>query len=271
MDPIRINDRMVTNDDLIITNKINTECAAPHGRLFQVLGVENGRRVVKEIACNTVVVGGAITALENLTGASANWKPSSLNDIYGVSASSTATPKLALFGIGIGGSSLEFGSVTEPDIKQRDVINPIPLRYGEALTGDDAAKYFMKVASDGANKSWYLKQFSSVPVIKTCWKNSTNTDEDGTEINNEIYNINNPQPIETFTELQIDMNTSDGREYFVANGNISEARYNTFGFYTGSPTADGKEYANEIYWKIFYNIDEYVDFNTKQNERKRPY
>ena len=39
MDPIRINDRMVTNDDLIITNKIKHECAAPHGRLFQILGI----------------------------------------------------------------------------------------------------------------------------------------------------------------------------------------------------------------------------------------
>lgn len=64
MSPIKFSDRMVTNDDLIITNKIphSQEAAAPHGRLYQVLGMQGNRRIVKEIACNTVVVGGAITA-----------------------------------------------------------------------------------------------------------------------------------------------------------------------------------------------------------------
>ena len=254
---MRIDDRMVTNDDLIITNKIkrNVECGAPHGRLFQILGEQNGRRVVREIACNTVVVGGAITALENLTGATATWKPSTLNDIYNVEAVATDVPKLALFGIGIGGSNLDFGSVIAPDIKQRDIISPIPMRYGAALTGDDAAMYFTKVANTGETTySWYTKEFTGIPTIKSCWKNSVSNDVDGTEILADIYNSQNTEGIETFAEIQIDMNTLDGREYFEGTGAMSTARFNTIGFYTGSKNAEGTEYADvRLYSVITFN------------------
>lgn len=257
MNPIRLNDRMVTNDDLIITNKIkrNGDCAAPHGRLFQVLGMQNGRRVVREVACNTVVIGGAILALENVTGATATWKPSTLNSIYNVEATPVGTPKLALFGIGTGGSNLDFGSVIAPDIKQRDILTPIPMRYGANVTGDDSSKYFMKVPnSDGATNSWYLKQFTGTPIIKSCWKNAISTDEDGTEILDDVYNSENSEGIETFTEIQIDMNTMDGREYFEATGAMASARYNTIGFYTGSLNAEGNEYGDvRLYSVVTFN------------------
>lgn len=257
MNPIRINDRMVTDDDLIITNKIkrNSECAAPHGRLFQVLGMQNGRRVVREIACNTVVVGGAILALENVTGVEATWKPSTLNDIHGVNATPASTPTLSLFGIGTGGANLDFGSVIAPNIKQRDVLNPIPMRYGESLTGDDNDMYFMKVAnSGGTTSSWYLKQFTTTPVIKSCWKNAVSSDVDGTEILSDIYNSSNTEGIETFCEIQIDMNTLDGREYFESTGAMASARYNTIGFYSGALNEEGTEYGDvRLYSVISFN------------------
>ena len=252
-----VHDFMVTNDDLIITNNIkkNSACAAPHGRLFEILGYEGNRRIVREIEHNLVVVGGAITALENLMGVPANWKPSTLNDIYSVSATPVGVPTLSLFGVGTGGSNLDFGSVIAPDIKQRDILNPVPLRYGTAVTGNDTDKYFMKVPnSDGTTFSWYLKEFSAVPIIKTCWKNAVSDDEDGTEVTSDIYNSMNTEGVETFTEIQIDMNTFDAREYFEATGAITTARYNTIGFYTGSKNAEGTEYGDvRLYSVITFN------------------
>ena len=255
MNPTHISDRMVTQDDLVITNRIKHDCAAPHGRLFQLLGIaEDGRRVVKEIACNTVVVGGAITALENLIGSTASWRPSTLNDIYNVTATATGAPKLALFGVGTGGANLNFGSIIAPDIKQRDVINPIPMRYAKELSSEDASKYFMKVPNSDGTNSWYLKKFTDTPVIKSCWKNAVTIDSDGTEILTDIYNNPSTDGIETFTEIQIELNTSDVREYFEGTGNIAGARYNTIGFYTGSPNAAGTEYANvRLYSVVTFN------------------
>lgn len=248
MKPTLLKDRMVTCDDLIITNKLdrsNTDCSAPQGRLFQVLGRKNGRRIVREIDHNTVVVGGAITALENVAGVEATWRPSTLNSIYNVDATPAGKPQLALFGIGVGGSNLDFGSVIAPDIKQRDIISPIPMRYSAALTGDDASKYFMKVPNAGGlTNSWYLKQFTSTPVIKSCWKNAISADEDGTEILTDIYNSENTEGIETFAEIQINLNTLDGREYYEATGTMASARFNTIGFYTGSLNAEGTEYGD---------------------------
>lgn len=262
MNPVkRITDRMVTRDDLIITNPnlraAMPEQAAPHGRLFELLGVKNGHRIVREVACNTVVVGGAITALENLTGVTANWKPTSLNTIHSVEATAAegVMPSLCLFGIGTGGANLDFGSVIDTNIKQRDILNPIPMRYlaGSVPTGDDAAKYFMKSVGEDFT-SWYLKKFSTTPIIKTCWKNAASEDEDGTEINADIHDNTATDGIETFCEIQIDMNTLDGREYFEAVNQLNSARYNTIGFYTGVPTDDGSEYANvQLYSAINFN------------------
>ena len=261
MNPIRINDHMVTNDDLIITNRIkkNSECAAPHGRLFQVLDIDHtcGRRIVREIACNTVVVGGAILALENITGATASWKPKTLNDIHNVNAGSLpagVTPKLALFGIGTGGANLEFGSVISPDIKQHDILNPIPIRYGAAVTGDDSANYFMKQSNgESGTYSWYLKKFTGDPVIKSCWKDAISSEEDGTVIATDIHGSDKTEGIETFTEIQIDLNTLDGREYFEAT-KVANPRYNTIGFYTGSLNEAGTEYGDvRLYSAVSFN------------------
>lgn len=260
MKPELIRDRMATSDRIITTPSLSVmpEQAAPHGRLFQVLGRRaNGSRILREIECNTVVVGGAITALENLMGVAANWKPSTLNTIHDVSATAAtgAKPTLCLFGIGYGGANLSFGSVVDPDIKQRDVLNPIPMRYTTAATpsGSDANKYFMKVTGQDYN-SWFLKQFTTTPVIKTLWKNGASEDEDGTEITSDIYNSQSTDGIETFTEIQINLNTLDGREYYVATEALSTARYNTIGFYTGTPNSDGTEYADvRLYSVITFN------------------
>lgn len=252
-------DRMVTHDDLIIVNKGEVaqhhDQAAPHGRLFEILGERNGRRIVREISSNLVVVGGAITALENLTGATASWKPDTLNTIHSVSAVGVGTPKLALFGIGTGGSGLEFGSVIAPSIKQKDILSPIPIRYGKSVTGDDSTKYFMKKDNgSGGTYSWYLKEFTGTPTIKSCWKNAVSEDEDGTEILEDISTNPSEDGIETFTEIQIDMNTKDGREYFESTGAIATARFNTIGFYVGAKNAENSEYGDvRLYSVVTFN------------------
>ena len=247
-----IHDQMVSHDDLIIVNQNEIhrshgkDQAAPNGRLFEILGYKNGRRVVREIEHNLVVVGGAITVLESLTGATASWKPDTLNTIHSVSATASGAPKLALFGIGTGGSGLDFGSVIDPDIKQKDILSPIPLRYGASTTGEDSGKYFMKASNPGADGtySWFLKEFAGTPTIKSCWKNAVSDEEDGTEILEDISSSEKEEGIETFIEIQINLNTLDGREYFESTGALNTARFNTIGFYTGSKNAESTEYAD---------------------------
>jgi hypothetical protein len=250
-----IRDLMVTNDDLLITNKLSKEQTpcAPHGRLFEILGMQGNRRVVKEIACNIVVVGGAITALENIAGITASWRPSTKNDIHSVSATGVGESKLKLFGVGTGGAGLEFGSVVAPTIKQRDVLNPVPMRYGSSITGGEATKYFMKAGS-AAPYSWYLKEFNTTPIIKSCWKNAVDAEADGTEIVTDIYNNLSNEGIETFCEIEIALSTLDVRQYFETIGSLAQAKYNTIGFYTGAKNAGGTEYGSvRLYSVITFN------------------
>ena len=245
----RFNDRMVTNDDLIIVNKgevkHHNDQAVPHGVLYELLGHKNGHRVVREIACNTIVVGGAITALEDLTGATPNWRPSAMNSWHNVPATPAAgvKPLILLYGAGIGGSEDTFGVVNATSIKQRDVISPIPLRTGASIDTDDTSRYFMKEALQDGTFNWWLKKLAGDPIIKSCWKNAIDEDEDGQEITSDIYDDPRDIGIETFAEFTLDFSEHDMREYFEKIGQTDKARYNTFGLYTGIPTADGTEYA----------------------------
>lgn len=216
------------------------------GVLYEKTHDDNGKEIIKKISENTIVFGGAMTALEKLTGTQAKFKPATLNEILDVPVSG-ATPgneTIALFGVGIGGSGLDWGSVVAPDIKQRNVIDPIPLRYGSVLNDSDANMYYMKKsnAGDPGTYSWYLKEFTEEPIISAFWKNAIETDEDGTEITGEIYDSNSTEGIETFAEFHFNLNRYDVRDYFEATGDLSYARYNTFGFYLGEKV--GNEYAN---------------------------
>ena len=127
------------------------------------------------------------------------------------------------------------------------------MRYAADLTGTDATKYYMKVAnSDGSTFSWYLKEFDSAPVIKSFWKNAVDTEGEGTEITTDISDSGRTEGIETYAQFELSMNTNDVREYFVAQGNLSKARYNSFGIYTGEKV--GSEYGNvRLYAVVNFN------------------
>lgn len=233
----------------------NNPYKVTRGELYQKINDGYGHEFLKPIASNTVVLGGAILALEKLCDAQSAFKPTSLNDILGISVSGTTTgkEKIALFGCGTGGAQLDFGNVNATDIKQNNVKDLVPIRYGAALTGTDASKYFMKKAnSDGSTYSWYMKEFDSAPVIKSFWKNAVDVDGEGTEITEDVSGSTKTEGIETYAQFELSLNTLDVREYFVATGNLKMARYNTFGIYTGEKV--GNEYGNvRLYAVVNFN------------------
>ena len=251
---LRMSDRLlIPEDDLIIINRITkpeSKAYAPQGRLFEILGVRNNHRVVREIACNTVVVGGAIKALENLLGMSANWSPEIVRG-----GTVEADSKLCLFGVGNGGAESQFGIVKAPKTWQYELFNPIPLRRASTSTppAPDSNKYFGRV-QEASKYNWYYKTFNSTPVIKTCLKNSSNPDADGTEITSRISDEQGATGIETFAEIEIELNTSDIREYYEESGGTQSARYNEIGFYLGSKPSGATDYSNlRLYSLITFN------------------
>lgn len=230
------------------------------GILYEKYDDGFGNPLLKKVDENTVVVGGAIESLEHLCNVEANWKPATLNSIYGINddiPGNNMNSFVALFGVGTGGSGLSIGSVVAKDIKTRDIPNLIPMRTGEVITGDDADMYYFKKDNGDGTFSWYLKEFTNTPVIKTCWKDSTDDDVDGTEVAEEIYNSDRTEGLQTFAEFILDLNTKDVREYFESIGDLTSARYNSIGLFIGEKVEleDGSfDYVNVRLFS-YLNID----------------
>ena len=230
------------------------------GVLYERYVDDFGNEVLNKVGENTVVVGGAIMALEHLCGFDATWKPATLNEIYNINPDVHGDAKkslIALFGAGTGGSGLSFGSIVEKDIKRRDVPDLIPLRVTDTLTGDDADKYYFKKDNGDGTYSWYLKEFSVDPIIKTCWKDSADDEEDGTEVTSEIYNSERTEGLQTFAEFILDFNTKDVREYYESIGSLDSARYNSIGLYVGEKVEleDGSSDYINVRLFSYLNID----------------
>lgn len=263
-DAILLKDHLLLRDDLQEKNDIGhgqSQIPGYKGCLYEVTGLDDyGNRVLKKIGENTVTVGGAIQSLEHLCGLEATWKPKTLNEIHNIDADlvgNNLTTRIALYGVGTGGSGLEFGSIVEKDVKKRETPGIIPLRSAAVLTGDDASLYKFKNAKDDGTYDWYLKEFADPPIIKTCWKDALDEDADGTEVTDEIEDSSRTENLQTFAEYLLDFNTKDVREYYESIGALDHALYNSIGLYLGDRVErdDGTyDYAN-IRLFCYLNID----------------
>lgn len=237
------------------------------GVLYANATDDYGNEILKEVSRNTVVLGGAIEALEHLANVDAPFKPATINQILNINPGITVTerPTIVLFGLGVGGAGLEFGSVLAKDIKSRDIPGMLPLRVGTEITGTHADKYYMKkLNDDGLTYSWYLKEFDADLFIKTLWQDSAEEDVDGTEILTEVYNSERTEKIESFIEMKIALNINDIREYYESIGELDAARYNTLGIYTGTKV----QLADGSYDYVNVRLFAYTNFNNKDLTQK---
>lgn len=280
---------MTFNDTFPLVSAVSakdTKVAKRHGIplfkgvLYEELDDGYGNVLLKKLNDNTVVIGGAILALEHLTGVTSCWKPSTLNSIYNLNADKSATAsdlntRICLFGAGIGGATLNYGNLIDPDTKQRDLLEPVPLRYGSSLIGTGTEKYMFKIPEpDGSTFKWMLKEFEDAPVIRSMWKDAVEEGEDidGTEINEEIYNSTRKETQQTFAEYHLKFDKDDVHEYFKSIGELQMARYNTIGLYTGTKVMleDGSyDYVNvRLFSCVSFNNKE-VSTKTKSTYRYR--
>lgn len=240
------------------------------GILYEETTDGYGNPVLRKVNENTVVIGGAITALEHITGITTCWKPATLNEIYNLNVSKSATAsdlssRICLFGAGAGGAKLDFGNVIEPDAKQRNIPDPVPFRYNSVLTGTDANKYYFKIPeADGVNYRWMLKEMEGTPTIRTLWKDSIEEGVDGTEVTDEIYNSTRTEGLVSFAEYSIKLSADDIHEYYKSIGELDMARYNTFGLYTGEKVRLEDGTTDYVNVRLF----SYVTFNNKDISSK---
>lgn len=211
-----------------------------------------GRTIFTKVNENTVVLGGAIAALERLSGVESSFHPNTLNDILNINpgyAYNLLNTPIALFGCGNGGAGLDFGNVYAPDVKQNNISGLLPMMVSQTSpVGSDADKYAMKSTistPDGTQLNcWYLKEFDTEPIIRSLWKDAASEDEDGTEITADISDSESENGVESFVQFKLVLNDDDVRSYYEAMGMLSQARFNSVGLYLGEKNDVLGDYVN---------------------------
>ena len=198
---------------------------------------------------NNVVLGGSIYVLEKLFNTRAALQVDTLNNIMGINKENPAftptdvIPKdhfVCLWGIGIGGSGDNIGSVRDVKFFEREIgsngnsLEMIPFRVvdSELSNADKEQYWFAKDLGDGLT-GYYLKSFAAEPVIKALFDDAADADEDGTEVTEDVYNTERTDPIEVFAEIMLFLSRKDGREYFKNLEEIEKARINTIALCAG--------------------------------------
>ena len=233
------------------------------GRLYKHEGpmTENlddwGNPIFEHVNDNTVVLGGAVLALRYLFDNANGYMPDTLNEIHDCNHLSDAALKaiyaggkrsaIKLFGVGTGGASAEkFGDVADPDFKQKQLIDWVPFVISDTpdLVNADSGKYYFRkkfASAPTVQYGWYLKEFEnvdSVPIISR-WKDTIDASGTGSEIVSDISGDTSANLIETYAECMLKITEDDIRPYFEFNGDLTMARYNTIGLFTGVKTNVG--------------------------------
>lgn len=241
-----LRDAMIPMDKMMPKKGQTSKLA--RGVLYRDDGLDAyGRPVFTKVAENTVVLGGAIAALERLTGVEASFRPNTLNSILNLNPGYEyhihSTP-IALFGCGIGGAGMDFGNVYDPDVKQNNIMELVPMMVSaNELTGTEADKYMMRTTvstPDGtALNCWYLKEFDTTPKIMSLWKDAPAENEDGTEITADISDSESENGVEALAQFKLVLTDADVRSYFEAMGMLSMARFNSIGLFVGEKVTIG--------------------------------
>lgn len=250
-----IREHMIPYDKMKITPHMGKqESKLARGVLYREDKDCFGRTIFTKVAENTVTLGGAIAALERLSGVDASFRPNTLNDILNLNTDyeyHRDSTVVALFGCGNEGAGMDFANVYDPDVKQNNVAGLLPMMVSQnELDGTDAEKYMMRttiLTPDGTSLNcWYLKEFDTEPIIRSLWKDAASDDEDGTEITADISDSESENGVESFVQFKLVLNDDDVRSYYEAMGMLPMARFNSVGLYLGEKITigDKEDYVN---------------------------
>lgn len=214
------------------------------GVLYKVNEDSNGNPLfnkLEKINENTVVLGGAVLALQKLFGVIPNFIPKTINEIEQVNQDVSFNNEqtyIKCFGVAIGGAGMDLGSVRNPDFKQNHLIDWVPFRISDTpeLPEEIAAKYYFRKQirpNPEAQWGWFLKEFENTPIPRSYWKETPDPTALGTEVTDEVAEVESANLIESFGECIIKIEEDDIRPYFQWAGNLQMARYNSFGLFTG--------------------------------------
>ena len=224
---------------------------------------------------NTIVLGGRRFTLEKLFNVTATNSKLTLNSILGISGNSDITDAFSkscvcLFGVGMGGSGLTFGSVANPSSKESNLYNLVPLQYVDSDTDIKSTnKYFMCKQHENGKYAFYLKRFESAAIhliVNGQEYTPSNADNSEPDHGDSAITYAGVDDVDAYIELNLKIDTSDVRAYFNSLGETQTPRINELGLFFGCHSSDTTwtEYSNvELFSKLTFN-NEALDSETKE-------
>ena len=152
-------------------------------------------------------------------------------------------------------------------------IDIVPFRYctpGEDLTNDQRQVYFgRKVTGDATENEriiYFFKAFDTVPQLHVRYL-------DGTEVTDNMYNIDSSQLVETYVEMRLTITRTDFREYFDQVIGWDNAYINTISLLTAwyddsIPENPEDSEENRIYYKWYQDVIPFSKFNFENESFK---
>lgn len=158
------------------------------------------------------------------------------------------TPIVCLFCIGDSGCGTTPKDVFTTNYIDR--ISPegdiIPFRYVDtnADLNDDLRRYYFgrKTLEEEGKIAYYFKAFDTTPQMHLRYT-------DGTQINDELYNVSTLQAAECYVETRLRITRTDFRDYFEATNSWDKAKVSTLSLCSAwyDDTIDDYRYYQQIY------------------------
>ena len=234
------------------------------GVLYKVNEDANGKPIFDQLTKvneNTVVLGGAVLALEKLFGTKPKFMPSTINSdpeigINGSSEFNDSETYVKCFGVGVGGASNTMGSYYDPDFKMKKLPEWVPFRISDKdhLEDSIASQYYyrMQIKDDPDPQwGWFLKEFANTPEPECHWKDTPDPNATGSLITSDVSTSQSTNLIESYCECLIKIDTDDIRPYFQWAGNLQMARYNSIGLFTGVKREIAPGYIDYVGVRLF--------------------
>lgn len=221
---------------------------------------------------NIILLGGRRFVLEKLFNIDTNPnKKITLNQIFNVNEneepSTDPGPRqnkmVCLFGVGRGGSNLTFGSVINPNAREHNLYDMLPMRYvnkNNDISDIEKKEYFLRV-EQGDYYAYYLKAFETQPILvmRVGTQEFIPNVADNIPLDS-LGNIIEREDVEVYVELHLEISAKDVREYFQATEGLSMARINELSLFLGyQPPHNPNIYTDyrgiEAFTKLTFNND----------------
>lgn len=143
-----------------------------------------------------------------------------------------------IFGLmmGDGGAKEDNMTAIAPNYKDRTLYRAVPFRMSNDGSTIDTAKYFGKAVTGAGSAimdpvtSFYVKKFDDPkPHIVHCY--ASDDPDELRIVDDSIFSSTSSDPIESYVEMNISVDTMDGRGYHTAMGTIP--RVNEFALVSG--------------------------------------